>query len=395
MSRSKSICANLALLFAGSVVAVLLAEAALRLFDPIPQRLRGDQLSLPRDIQYTIENTHNPKLAPRIVHTKNSLGFRGPELPWEGRSIITFAVGGSTTECYYLGDDLDWPTRLGGKLSSVFPGFWINNAGLDGHSTYGHRLLLEQRLLRLEADVILFLVGTNDIGRDDLEAYDATDMQAAPRKRAASRFTMVARHSALLSLALNIWRSQEARSRGLGHEVLDLTTTPTLPFREEAVRRLLAGHESRFLPDYRRRLEALIRDTEQAGALPVLMTQPALFGPVVDDVTGVDLGEFAIRDHFWNTGRRWNGAMAWRMYERYNDVVRAVGRERGVPVIDLATLLPKSSRLYYDSLHFTARGARVVADIVARELCPILADRFPDRRERECPAPAEQAEEAR
>ncbi len=242
MRRLKSISANLALGLAGCVLAVLLAEAALRLFDPIPQRLRGDLLQLPRDIQYTIENTHNPKLADRIVHTKNALGFRGPELPWERRALVGFAMGGSTTECYYLGDGLDWPNRMGEKLRLAFPGFWINNAGLDGHSTYGHRLLLEQRLLRLEPDLILFLVGANDIGRGDLEAYDAIDMSAASREARTSRLTRAARHSALLSLLLNVWRSQEARSRGMSHEALDLAATPTLPFREQAVRRLLAGH---------------------------------------------------------------------------------------------------------------------------------------------------------
>ncbi len=116
----------------------------------------------------------------------------------------------------------------------------------------------------------------------------------------------------------------------------------------------------------------------------MLVTQPALFGPVVDDVTGVDLGLIAMGDHGWNTGRKWNGAMAWRMFERYNDVTRDLGHERGVPVIDLAKLLPKSSRLYYDTLHFSAEGADVVAGVVARELCPILAERFPDRRGGDC-----------
>lgn len=55
------------------------------------------------------------------------------------KSYLTIiSVGGSTTECFYISDDKTWTHILGMKLKSVFTRVWINNAGLDGHSTFGH-----------------------------------------------------------------------------------------------------------------------------------------------------------------------------------------------------------------------------------------------------------------
>lgn len=376
---------TLLLLVAGITIAIALAEATLRALDPFPQRLHGDRIVLPQSIRYFIENDHNPRLDQRVVHTKNSLGFRGPELPWNGSALTLFAVGGSTTECFYLGDGDDWPSRLMGHLSTSFPTLWVNNAGLDGHSTFGHRVLLEQRLLRHRPDVLIFLIGANDIGREDVDARRIEDMARARRKRgAATTLTRLARHSAVFALVQNARRTFEAKSRGLSHEALDLGRVGALPHRQAAVNRLISGHRARYLPAFRQRLDDLVSLSRSNGALPVLVTQPALFGPAVDDVTGVDLGTIAIGEQFWSVGRRWNGSMGWEMYETYNDVTRETARDRNVPLIDLASSLPKSSRLFYDTIHFTSEGAREVARIVAESLCPILAGHFPDRARGPC-----------
>lgn len=377
--------ANLALLLCGTLAALGLLEGALRVFDPFPQRLRGDRLQLPHDLRYVVDNTLNPRLERHIVHTKNALGFRGPDLPRDRRgALVVFAVGGSTTECFYLSDGKDWPARVGALLLGAFPRLWIDNAGLDGHSTFGHALLLDQRLLRLEPQVLLFLIGANDIGRDDLTDYDLEAERSTTRS--APWLTRLARHSLVVATAQNVWRSERARRRGLGHAALDLARVPRVAFKEAPLRRTLARHARAFLPAYRERVQGLVERCRRHGILPVLITQPALFGPAVDDVTGLDLGDIALDAGDWGAGREWNGAMAWALFESYNDVLREQGRASGVPVVDLARRLPKSSRFFYDTLHFTNEGAQAVAQIVAADLCPLLAQGFPGRAAAECGA---------
>ena len=68
------------------------------------------------------------------------------------------------------------------------------------------------------------------------------------------------------------------------------------------------------------------------------------------------------------------GRAAWLTLEAYNDVTRAVGRDRGVLVVDLAKRVPKSTCLFYDSGRFTAAGAERVGAVVAEALAPRLQE---------------------
>ena len=82
---------------------------ALRLYQPIPFRVRGDRIVLPVRQVYTFDNRGASKLDPITRHTKNALGFRGPDPPRDFASRLTvLTVGGSTTECLFLSDGRTW-----------------------------------------------------------------------------------------------------------------------------------------------------------------------------------------------------------------------------------------------------------------------------------------------
>jgi hypothetical protein len=374
----REVLGRVALLAAGGTVALLLAEAGLRLLDPFQERLRGDQLRLPHNVKYVIDNNNkNHRLEARIEHSKNALGFRGPDLPRDrdGR-LVAFAVGGSTTECFYLGDGRDWPAQAAARLRCSFPGLLMNNAGLDGFSSFGQRLLLEQRILRLRPKLVLFLEGVTDVGREDLDR-----MPGAP-----TGVELLARHSAVVSTALNAWRTRRATARGLRHFARDLASAEHIPTDPARLARGLRRHQRVFLPGFRERLEALVELCLGQGTLPVLVTQPALFGAGRDDVTGTDLATLSVAAALgWGSvGERWNGAMAWALLESYNDVTRSLSAELEVPLIDLARRLPKSSRFYYDEIHFTDAGAAEIGKIVSSELCQVLGSRLPGEQRADC-----------
>ena len=128
-----------------------------------------------------------------------------------------------------------------------------------------------------------------------------------------------------------------------------------------------------YLVAYRSRLRQLTDTCLAWGILPVLMTQPNQFGVGRDPLTGADL-ELYPTD---GSDQEMNGKLIWEILERYNDVVRSVCKEKGVPLIDLAQLLPKNSLYFYDMSHFTNRGAFEVAEIVGTCLTPVLRKNFP------------------
>jgi hypothetical protein len=135
---------------------------------------------------------------------------------------------------------------------------------------------------------------------------------------------------------------------------------------------MLRDYEADSLPFFAARLEKLVKVCRDHGIEPVLITQPTLYGPGVDPVTGVDLEAVRLGDK--------NGRFMFQAIDLYNQVTRQVAQTNGVLLIDLARELPRDSALYYDYLHYTEPGAAAVAGIVARDLDPWLTRRYPSFR---------------
>ena len=368
---------NFGLISASIAVSFLLIEAGLRLFSPFELRLLGDEIRLPYFKRYEITIENPKRLEPVVIHTRNALGFRGPERPADfDRHLTIVAIGGSATEGFVLGDGKDWPAVLGRGLAENLSPVWVNNAGLNGHTTYGHIQLMRQHILRLRPDVALFLVGVNDTTFDDNTArFDSrlTSAQEDLVENVVRSVRMsIARHSHLGALLFNIYRQLKAAREGfIGDQMeTDLAAVSPSTLTEAEIQAVLADHKRANYNGYAARLTELIELSRRGGIEPVFITQPTLYGPVVDDVSGVDIG-------------RITGAQ-WRLIQAYNEELKRVGEAHDALVIDLATAMPKSTRYFYDFWHFTNEGAERVAEIIYRELCPFLSAKFPEHVSKPC-----------
>lgn len=356
-------------LVAGVCLALLAAEVALRIHNPIQLRLRGTELVLPANRRYVFRNPAATKLDGVVEVVRNDLGFRGPPLPANFAQHLTIvAVGGSTTECLHLAEDKTWPHFLARALDQSFRDVWVNNAGLDGHSTFGHIHLLRQLLLSLRPDYILFMVGINDIDRDDLNEYDQrilSDYQSFRQR--------VIGGSELLSTVQALWRTSRVQDLGLGHEFeLNVETAQEKPDDPLAAEAYLKDQRERLAVRYAERLRLLITETRAAGIEPVLITQTSMFVDATDIATGRPVGLLAFGG--------WTAATRGKALEIYNEATRSVASELHVHLIDLARRIPPDSRLFYDWMHFTNAGAEKVGDVIADELVPFLWARHPDLR---------------
>ena len=357
----------------GLVLGVGAFEVFLRVVGPIRgQSLQGQSVLLPTNRVYIYNNVGIRGYDARIVDTKNSLGFRGPNPPGDFANWLTLvAVGGSATECFYLSDGKDWPARVGARLQPVFDRLWINNAGLDGHSTFGHLLLLEGYLSRLKPKMVLLLVGANDVGRGDPNEHDAKILRSPGLK---SVFVMGCREiqnrSRTIGLIQYFYRTIRAKRGGAVHGTTDLKTLPHLAGSEKKYDLLHQEHERLFLPPYERRLEEMIQLCRKSNMEPVLITNPVLYGDQVDDETGVNLGEIQVDSQT-------NGRMAWKLLELYNDRTRQLAKRENILLIDLARQMPKSSRYFCDFYHLTNSGADEAARLIVEPLEPYLAAHYP------------------
>ncbi|MEJ2673210.1 MAG: SGNH/GDSL hydrolase family protein, partial [Deltaproteobacteria bacterium] len=242
-------------------------------------RIRGNKIILPINKKEIIHHEHGlGKLDKVVVQQRNSLGFRGPEPPADfSRDLTIVTVGGSTTECFDLAEDKTWPHDLDVKLQRHFKHLWLNNAGLSGNSTFGHYILMKDYLIKLKPQVVVFLVGINDVGlhreRDFDERIHEANFRSLERCLASA-----AVHSELAAAALNLYRFYFPKSNLINNQndpqEIDLKKLPHFDVSPEKRAALIKEHRDHYLGPYKKRLEKLHTICRQHHITPVLVTQP-------------------------------------------------------------------------------------------------------------------------
>jgi lysophospholipase L1-like esterase len=227
--------------------------------------------------------------------------------------------------------------------------------------------------------VVVFLIGINDMGRDQMPGLVTPyDENLTDRGRTVRPlFDVVADHSEVGSLLYNLDRSLRAWLLGFSHVIVD-SVGRGQPFnvfvgdRGVNAQGLLDRFDA-FQPGYRERLKTLIDEVRKHGITPILVTQPFLWGDEVDPTTGHDLGN--LKETL--LGESTTSLVYWKALEKYNATMRGVAETSGVTLVDLARMLPKDSFLYVDRMHFSNAGAAKVGKIIANAMCEKLQREFP------------------
>jgi hypothetical protein len=208
---------------------------------------------------------------------------------------------------------------------------------------------------------VIYLIGANDVSRGDLNyGFDNRLL----KNSYTNWLDFASKKSELVNFLVNVARSLKAKKYGVGHGNIDLRKMEVMELDNYLVSKELDKHKL-FIDGFYKRLSKLIKTTKDNQMEPVLMTQPLLWGQGVDPSTGVNLENVKI-------DQLKNGKLDWQILELYNEKTREVAKEYGVLLIDLARILPKDSRYFYDGSHYTNEGATAVANIVNEELIKYL-----------------------
>jgi lysophospholipase L1-like esterase len=312
----------------------------------------------------------------------NESGIRGRAFSEADRYRI-LAVGGSTTECLYLDETEAWPHLLEQQLSAesrVSP-VWVGNVGKSGHNSEHHVLQVEKLLDQYpHIDLVLVLVGTNDmtkVGSDgrysplnDVERQLAFAVHPAGLNQADAGLPFFKR--------TELWRTLRKVRDNLvasfdGALVQDTLGAVYVRMRENRrnATALIDDYPdlSVALHAYKSNLNRIVDAAEAHGTEVVFATQPSLWS---ENMTG------AAQDLLWmgRIGKYYEDAPAAYHTARalaggmkaFNDVLLDVCEERSLDCVDLAAAVPKTPEAFYDDVHFTEAGARIVADVLARHL---------------------------
>jgi lysophospholipase L1-like esterase len=274
---------------------------------------------------------------PEVRFRTDARGYIEPTQQVADPEFTLAFQGGSTTECLVVQEDLRWPNQVAAQLEPL--GFRVNalNAGRAGNTAHDALVNLVEIVSRDRPDVVLLMHAINDAG---LLAEGGYALRAPKPDgwRAGARWLLEAAsaHSSVAGLV--------RRVSGFEHEAP-----------RPAPRRAAADPGP-----YEQQVRAWLRAARALGSEPVLITEP--LSTFRNELTPpwADLDALAV----------------------FNERVRAIGREEGVAVVDLAALVQADpeflapEKLYYDGMHVNDAGARIygrlVAEALARDVLPRL-----------------------
>jgi hypothetical protein len=163
----KTVTANLLLLTVSILAAAVIAEIALRILLPAPNKWKYPQESYTYDAEVGHWLTPGQKA---FTHDKavriNSAGLRGPEYSTAAPAGVyrILALGDSQTFGNGLDETETWPEQLEALLSQHGElKYEILNAGIPATDTWQHQIILGRMLSRYHPDAVILALYVNDV----------------------------------------------------------------------------------------------------------------------------------------------------------------------------------------------------------------------------------------
>ncbi len=296
----------------------------------------------------------------------NQYGYLYPEQAGRRTSegeVRIAVIGGSTVECLALPPEKRWPEVMGQLLKQDWAGdreVTVLNLGISGQDTRTHLATVVQHVANLDIDFVVFMLGANDLfrarGSDSL--LDSIAIKAASPSRPSTCALLTTRTQLGRRLRLLVRGVPDDRARRPGEPYFAsardrLRQAPLLPFDPE----IPAGA----LDEYGRNIITLASVCRAHGMRILFVTQPMLWHsdrPLSDKEHDVSWClRFVQDDQLY----RMKSKSAARLLGSLNTRLMQVCQSRGYPCLDLAARLPETLKIFYDDVHYTERGARVVA----------------------------------
>lgn len=297
----------------------------------------------------------------------NAMGFRGAPFsaekpPGTCRLVV---VGGSAVFDLGATEGQDWPHLVQARLHQAgHSEVEVINAGVPGHASSDAVGKIYGQLWLYQPDAILFYNAWNDIKSfTELSRHNPLAWQIQPHDPEADPFQN--------------FQGPLDRLLGFSQLYIKLRTRFLLSRHqlglEGAVETPSAGRReisSLAFDQYRLQVALVVDASRNIGATPILLTQASLLAAdnSADDRARINYGYQGL-DH----------DDLVRAFDTCNQIVRTIGIEKRVDVLDLATQLSGHSELFDDHIHTSRKGSHTLANAVTNHLLPRLETICPDR----------------
>jgi GDSL-like Lipase/Acylhydrolase family len=361
------------LIFFGLCLALAIGEVAVRA--EIRYFNRAVLRYPPGKFKFDFTRAHTLGVSPKVTFTVNAMGLRGPMPPQVGKVYRIITIGGSTTECIAQDDTQEWPHLLMVELNERQKGLpvWVGNAGVSGLNTVDHAYCLRRLPVLRQADLLIFLIGVNDLAAALL--FDGAPTQEVLEDRAelfaehappgVSRVRGLLYRSWLLGLVRNslkrlsqmifVWRSQQGVQ--IGASLSGRAAGPVLPLPDLRLA----------LEEYAQRIRTLEQQCRQYHRRCVFLTQPTMWRAGLSTAEQSLLYSGGVGNYGIVRGYV-SAPELGRAMAAYNQVLLAVCRDDQLECYDMAAAIPKDTSAFSDESHYNDNGTRLVADYLAERL---------------------------
>ena len=348
------------------------AEIALRVWYPAPTRHYVWPPGLRVDFEPTDAATPGVSGVGRF--RTNRLGLRSDE-PFVDAGRVVYVLGGSTAADLYLDQEEAWVHLVQESLNQRpgQPRTWVGNLARPSLASLHHLIHLERLLPELpRADLLVALVGINDL---QLALKSSYLDPATPDTHLAWAFALrpptgeAGDRLATIRAARLVWQTWRQSRLGL----VQTRTAEGYARLRQCRQTAPAENLVDVLPDlapalreYRRNLVAIAARARSYGAPLLLLTQPTLWAAEMGPAERGRLLAGGIGPiKTWCGHQRYYSPRALAEGMRaFNDVLRGVCRLPDLQCRDLAAAVPARAEYFYDDMHLSEAGARLVAELV-------------------------------
>lgn len=334
---------KLMIVFFSLFIAILLVELLLRLFWTNPYQLtqtaRVVELRLFTPLlNRTLDREWLDPAEPKVLLRSDESGYILPSHQFTNPDYTIAFLGGSTTECRYVKEELRFPALTSDLLKDK--GYSVNtlNAGRSGNTTHDSINNYFNHVLLDTPDIVVLMHAINDHG------LLTKDPNYASR---SGQIVDTQKQLKWLLLNLSTRSSFFAFLREIEYELVP---------REVGMLTSSMGPPVDSTP-FVNRLKMFVTMVQSFGAIPVLMTQP--LAEAKTELTP-----------------KWADTFNQR---RFNEAIRSVAASTGTPLIDLeqrVSVIPGYSenplKYLYDGIHVTDAGSEIYAQEIVSVLTPLL-----------------------
>jgi lysophospholipase L1-like esterase/NADH:ubiquinone oxidoreductase subunit 6 (subunit J) len=270
--------------------------------------------------------------------------------------IIT--LGGSTTRCASLPPEKRYPSALEKKLQEAYPNYNIEvlNAGMDWFTTKHSLMNYTTYCSDWKPDLVVVMHAVNDLYRS-----------FSPVKYAVGEYNAQWTHYYGASIKGAV---PPAFEEYLLDEYLKFLTEPWFS-RLRYIETDIPLEKYKALDSFERHLTKLVDFIHSDSSEVVLVTQPFLYKAEMSDEEIRTLwminSYFKNKIGFMKEEYPTPGSLAKAMNEA-NSRVKEIAAQKGVPLADGESGMEKSLEIFVDDVHYTVKGADLLAEIIAQKI---------------------------